>query len=59
MIWYIDYIKEQLLFAKSESFEGHLDFQVNFKSGEIRNINVSINKSVKKPKEQICQNTEM
>jgi len=55
MNWYLDYIKKELDYAVKDKFSGNLQFKVNFLEGGIGHINVSVNQSVKMPKEAECQ----
>ena len=45
--WYLDYIKKEVEKLEQCFFTGNVEFQVNFKEGNIANINCNLKKSVK------------
>ena len=45
--WYLDYIKKEVDKLEQCFFTGNVEFQVNFKEGNIANINCNLKKSVK------------
>ena len=48
--WYIDNVfRRELLKLKEGKFTGNMNFQVNLKSGGVANINVGLNRSIRKP----------
>jgi hypothetical protein len=47
--WYIDVIERELIKLREGKFTGNINFQVNYKSGGIANMNGGLNRSWKKP----------
>ena len=47
--WYIDFIKTELSKYENTGFTGNVEFRVNFQEGKIKNINNTLNRSIRKP----------
>jgi hypothetical protein len=52
--WFVKRIKEDALMARHEKFYGSISFKLNFLDGDVKHMNISINKCVK---EEACQDT--
>lgn len=46
--WYKDYFDKEIDFAEENTFTGKITFEVNFREGNIGNMNIGINQSVKR-----------
>lgn len=46
--WYIDYFAKELAVCKNNFFTGAIRFEVNFREGNIGNMNMEVKQSVKK-----------
>ena len=47
--WYLDVIKSELERLKEGKFTGNTSFQLNWKEGNIANMNGGLNRSWRKP----------
>ena len=46
--YYLDAVRRELEKLEQGKFTGNIEFRPNFKEGSVANMNVSLNKSVKK-----------
>ncbi|GAG01521.1 unnamed protein product, partial [marine sediment metagenome] len=46
--WYLDFIKREIEKLKEGRFTGNINFQVNWKEGSVANLNIGLNKSVRR-----------
>lgn len=46
--WYLEAIKHELEELEKGKFTGNMEFKVNFKDGEIANMNIGLNRSLKR-----------
>jgi len=45
--WYLEFVERELGQLKNGGFTGNVGFKINFKEGEIGNMNIELNKSIK------------
>lgn len=51
--WYLEVIQKELEQLREGHFTGNVEFKINFKDGGIANLNSSLNRSYKKPNEEV------
>ena len=49
--WYIDALRHEFEQCEEARFTGNNSFQVNWKEGQIGNINIDLKKSIQAPKD--------
>ncbi|HEY9874575.1 MAG TPA: hypothetical protein V6D12_14140 [Candidatus Obscuribacterales bacterium] len=47
--WYVEAFKHEVKRFMGDQFVGNVEFQINIKHGDITNMNVGLNKSLRMP----------
>jgi len=53
--WYVDAVENELAKLRDGKFTGNIGMQFNFKDGGIANMNLGLNKSLKKPTDSVMK----